>query len=179
MRNYRDLGVLGLVLLLAVLVVLLFDWATTPWVDAAAEEERRTAIAAIADGAPVGEPREPEAPAVRRLYPLGGELQERAIAEIAVTGYRGRIRLLVRLGAEGEIEEAVVLRESENPAYDWFFRDSTLLTDALAGRGTLAQDPGASVALRAIRNGIAAAQVAVTESPGVPGGGAVSAGEGE
>lgn len=161
MQEWKDLAVLALVLIVAGVVVSLFNWATLSWVTAAEQEERMTAITALAEGAPVGEPFETESPTVLRLFPLGGEAQDRVVAEIVVRGQRDTVRFAVRLGPEGEIEKAQIVRESENPAYDRLFQDSALLTEALRGNDAVSNNSGASAAIGALREGIEQAREVV------------------
>lgn len=157
MRDYRDLAMVGVVFLGALLLSALFFWLTAPVVRDARELHYRGALEQLSQGARPGEPRSVAASKVDRLIPLEGDAGA-YLAEVSVMGYRDRVRFLVRLDQSGIVEGVALLSDSEDPAYDWFLRDPDLLTEAFNAAEPAEAVAGATVTIRSMADGVDAAR---------------------
>mgnify|MGYP006302904773 CR=1 FL=1 len=173
MWDMRDVGIVGAVFVGSILVVLLFFLATASSVSEREESLRTQSVQRLAGGETVVAVIESqERPAIRTLV-LGDEQNPAAfLVELSVTGYRGRIRLMARLAPDGDVQDLVLLAESEGPSYDRLLRDSASLQAAV--EAALEQDEvgisatpeavsGATYAVMRIAEGILTAQRSVRE----------------
>ena len=157
MRDHRDLSMVGIVFVAALLLSVILFWLTTPLVRDNRELHYRGALEQLSRGAQLGEPRSVAGSEVERLIPLQGEAGT-YLAEVSVMGYRDRVRFLLRLDGNGTVEGVALLSDSEDPAYDWFLRDPALLTEAFNAPDPAEAVAGATVTVRSMADGVNAAR---------------------
>ena len=159
-REYHDLGILGAVFLLALLLLVLFFWVTEPVIVERDRSEFEMGVRVLVGEVEIREERSGEELPVLRLMEFD---DGSTIAELLVRGYRNEIRYLSHLSADGELLGAVVLRESEAGSHDWFLRDREILTEVLNGGALPEEVPATTVTVQAMIDGVERARAAISE----------------